>query len=398
MIIVRAGLIGVLILAACGDDDDGGTASADGDGGEAVSLAADDVVAGLAEAGLPVELTVVYTEASDPNDLLGRPGGYTSKASFVDTRIDEEEVSASEEGSVELGGGVEVFEEADQAKDRSEYIQSITEEVDLLGPEYNYVEGPVLLRLSKQLTPTQAKEYEVALADIVAGKGSTAGATTTVQETPTTEVQPAATLASPYLQGTLDAQLPPGEPNEVTVIAVGPPQSATRVVVRNNTPDSVEVHLSGTARDASGALIASGEDQGVQPAIVEPGHVAIGYVYLGIEDLPEGTAVDVTASGEEVGDEPGTLPAAIIEHNIAAGEFDNQQIVGSARNDNETRIEGPISVLALCFDEVNAPVSAPSGFLDVEALDAGQVGSFSVEIFDEVECPRYLVGASGYSF
>jgi hypothetical protein len=270
--------------------------------------------------------------------------------------------------------------------------------VDLLGPQYNYVEGLVLLRLSQQLTPSQAKEYEAALGDVVAGTGSTVSATTTVQETTTTQVQPAATLASPYLQGTLDAQLPPGEPNEVSVIAVGAPQSATPVVVRNNTPDSVEVHVSGTARDAGGALIASGEDQGVQPAIVDPGHVAIGYVYLGIEDLPEGTTVDATANGEEVGDEPGTLPTAIIEHNLATGEFDDPQIVGTARNDNETRIEGPISVLAMCFDEASAPLSATGDFLDVETLDARQAGSFSVEIFDEAGCPRYLVGASGYTF
>jgi hypothetical protein len=392
MTIIRAAVIGVLMFAAaCGG---GGDENGDGD---AVSLDAEGVVLALAEAGLPVELTVVYTEESDPNNRLGRPGGYTSKAAFVDTRIDDDEVTDSSEGSIEAGGGVEVFAEAEDAEDRSEYIQSITEEVQLLA-EYNYVEGPILLRLSRQLTPTQAEEYEAALAAVVAGESpQLSGPTTTVRETTTTEVQPAATLASPYLQGTLDVQLPPGEPDEVSVIAVGPPQSSTPVVVRNNTPDAVEVHLAATARDASGALIGSGEDQGVQPAIVEPGHVGIGYVFLDVEDPPQGTTVEVTANGEEVADDPGFLPAAIIEHNAAPGEF-NPQIVGRARNDNEGPIEGPISVLAMCFDEAGAPLSAPGGFLDVDTLDPGQEGSFSVEVFDEAGCPRYLVGASGFSY
>lgn len=224
---------------------------------------------------------------------------------------------------------------------------------------------------------------------------------TTERETTTTaeaEVQPATTLASPYLQGTLDAELPAGQPGEVSVIAVGPPQASTPVVVRNNTSDAVEVLLSATARDAGGALIGSGEAQGVEPVIVEPGHLGIGFVYLGIDDPPEGTALEVTASGAEVDEVSGLLPAVIIEHNLAAGEFDIQQVVGRARNDNEQRMEGPINVLVVCFDEAGAPLSADIGFTDVDALEPGQVGSFSVDLLGDAGCPRYLVGASGYSF
>ena len=32
-------------------------------------------------------LTTVYDEASDPNELLGRPNGYTSKVAFADSRV-----------------------------------------------------------------------------------------------------------------------------------------------------------------------------------------------------------------------------------------------------------------------------------------------------------------------
>lgn len=237
-----------------------------------------------------------------------------------------------------------------------------------------------------------------------------AGATTSPtpqEETTTTEalttttvaaVQAAATLSSPYLQGTLDLQLPPGEPDEVTVIAVGPPQSATPVLVRNNTSDVIEVHLSATARDSTGALVGSGEDQGVKPVRVEPGQVAIGYVYLGIDDPPSGATVDVSARGEEVDDNFGALPAVVVEHNLAAGQFGQQQVVGIVRNDNDERMEGPISVLVMCFDEAGAPLTTAGGFTDIDALEPGQEGSFSVDLFGDTGCPRYLVGASGYTF
>lgn len=221
------------------------------------------------------------------------------------------------------------------------------------------------------------------------------------QRTTTTDepdVQAGATLASPYLQGTLDTQLPPGEPDEVSVIAVGPPQSATPVVVRNNTSDVVEVHLSATARDASGALVGSGEDQGVKPAFVEPGHLGIGYVYLGIDDPPPGTTLETTARGEDVDDDFGALPGSIAEHNLAPGQFGQEQVVGVVRNDNDEPIEGPISVLVMCFDEAGSPLSTASGFTDIETIDPGQQGSFSVDLFDEAGCPRYLIGASGFTF
>jgi len=50
-------------------------------------------------------------------------------------------------------------------------------------------------------------------------------------------------------------------------------------------------------------------------------------------------------------------------------------------------MEGPISVLVMCFDETGAPLHTPGGFLDADALDPGQEGSFSVDLFNAT-CPR----------
>jgi hypothetical protein len=202
---------------------------------------------------------------------------------------------------------------------------------------------------------------------------------------------------SSYLVGTLDATLPAGESDSVSVIAVGPIRSSTPVVARNNTSEPVTIHLTATARDPAGNLVGSGEDQGVEPPRVGPGEIAIGYVFLGIDKVPRGTTIEVTATGDEVDEEFGGLPATITEHNLVEGEFD-QKVVGIARNENEVRIEGPISVLVLCFDKSGNPLSTDSGFTDVDALDPGQDGSFSVDLYSGRACPQYLVGASGYSF
>jgi hypothetical protein len=81
-------------------------------GGPTTDLDAAGVIKAITEQGLPVTLTVTYTAETDPNKQLGRPNGYTSKASFTDSRISAADVAGRKEGDVGLGGSVEVFEKA----------------------------------------------------------------------------------------------------------------------------------------------------------------------------------------------------------------------------------------------------------------------------------------------
>jgi len=109
---------------------------------------------------------VIYDAQTDPNSQLGRPGQYTSKGAFTDSRIDVNKVIDKKKGSVELGGSVEVYPTADGARRRAEYIQNILKGAPMLGAEYDYLAGGVLLRLSGRLTPTQASAYVRPLAAI----------------------------------------------------------------------------------------------------------------------------------------------------------------------------------------------------------------------------------------
>ncbi len=129
--------------------------------GPAAPQTADQIVASLAAKVPTVKIGVTYTADDDPNHLLGRPNGYTSKTTFTDSRI--ERGPALDATSVKAGGSVEVFPDADAAQRRQLYIQSIQKATPIVGTEYSYLTGTALVRVSGDLTPTQAAEYEAAV-------------------------------------------------------------------------------------------------------------------------------------------------------------------------------------------------------------------------------------------
>ncbi|MGW3061915.1 hypothetical protein ACWC98_39290 [Streptomyces goshikiensis] len=101
------------------------------------------------------------TAESDPNHLLGRPGQYTSKITFSDSRIKAADTDGLEPGDVALGGAIEAFATPADAQARAAYIQTITKGMPAL-TEYDYVHGSIVVRLSRYLTPGQAGEYKAA--------------------------------------------------------------------------------------------------------------------------------------------------------------------------------------------------------------------------------------------
>ncbi len=119
---------------------------------------ADQILQGLKAKGLPIGAVTTYTAASDPNHLLGRPGQYTDKVSFKDTRIGQ-----GTGIGVSDGGSIEVFATTADAQKRFAYLQSLSTSGNALFAEYEYLDGVAILRISNQLTPDQAKQYQAAL-------------------------------------------------------------------------------------------------------------------------------------------------------------------------------------------------------------------------------------------
>jgi hypothetical protein len=123
------------------------------------NLSATDIVNGLKNAGLPIGQVQTYDASNDPNHLLGRPGQYTSKVNFADTRL-----PAASGLDVSGGGSVEAFSSLSDAQTRAAYLATVTGALGALGGEYDYRSGTVVLRLGFELTPDQAQQYASQLA------------------------------------------------------------------------------------------------------------------------------------------------------------------------------------------------------------------------------------------
>jgi hypothetical protein len=164
-------LAAVLVLAGCSRSNSSGSASP---GSVAPSASASTPAAAhnpasaaalarqLKDAGLPVRHLIVYMATTDPNHELGRQGGYTSKVAWQDRRaVAGGMVSGVQTGTgIDLGGGIEVFPTVAAAQKRMLLLSSVAGTA--FGDGYDYLAGKAVLRLSRYLTPTQARAYRVA--------------------------------------------------------------------------------------------------------------------------------------------------------------------------------------------------------------------------------------------
>lgn len=150
-----------MIVTGCGSEGSESQNSANEQEESVGDMDAEAVAASMKDAGAPLEVIKVYDEESDPNEMLGRPNGYTSKLVFADDRLE----NTGERPGVEDGGGVEVFDSSERAESRSEEIQDKLESAGL-GTEYHYTNEGVLVRVAGELTPDQATDYEEVVGEL----------------------------------------------------------------------------------------------------------------------------------------------------------------------------------------------------------------------------------------
>ena len=95
------------------------------------------------------------TVKNDPNDLIGRPGGYTSAAYIYD----ENSESFDSGLTIDNGAKIELFKTERDARTRYNYLKDTMRDNPILGGEYTYIEGPVLLRVAQDVPPKVARKY-----------------------------------------------------------------------------------------------------------------------------------------------------------------------------------------------------------------------------------------------
>ncbi|WP_203924735.1 hypothetical protein [Rugosimonospora africana] len=106
----------------------------------------------------------VQDENTDPNNLIGRPSEYTSRASFDVAGGDPN----GDRYTTDRGGVIEVFPDAATAKARAEYIQTQLNANPVLGTEYDYLTGSVLVRITGKVKPSVAGKFQAAVAGLAA--------------------------------------------------------------------------------------------------------------------------------------------------------------------------------------------------------------------------------------
>ncbi len=159
-----AGLAFAAVLVGCSNNDgdkadEPGAGTTSSGAPEAGAAAEDEVsaesVTALITAAIDVT-TVPITEDNDPNNLLGRPNGYVAATVIKDSRL----ADCGDDIGVDCGATVEEWPDAEAAKTRADYIAALQKDSPMLGSEYHYLDGPVLIRVSGELKPSEAKEYE----------------------------------------------------------------------------------------------------------------------------------------------------------------------------------------------------------------------------------------------
>ena len=95
-----------------------------------------------------------FDEKTDPNENLGRPNQYISKADFEDLRVEQI-------GDYLCGGTVETFEDEKDCDDRLEYLRSFQDpSMGAFGlNDYIFKYDKVIFRLSYDLTTDEAKAF-----------------------------------------------------------------------------------------------------------------------------------------------------------------------------------------------------------------------------------------------
>lgn len=141
-----------LLVAGCGGSGGSDFGAGESSGG---------IVRALKAHGLPIGQITVFDASTDPAHFLGRPGYYTGKAAFRDTRVKK----SLDPTDFAAGGGVELFADAGAAKRRVDFMRALATS-NATFDEYNYRRGRVYLRISAELTPAQAHQYEVVLNEL----------------------------------------------------------------------------------------------------------------------------------------------------------------------------------------------------------------------------------------
>ena len=99
------------------------------------------------------------TEDNDPNEKLGKAGGYTAQIYFSSPLLGTETLAGDKviEGGTDAGGSIEVYSNLDDVKKRNEYLEDFDGTVFDSGAQR--IVGTMLVRVSTHLTASKQQKF-----------------------------------------------------------------------------------------------------------------------------------------------------------------------------------------------------------------------------------------------
>src|SRR5215213_6555312 len=154
----------------------------------------------------------------------------------------------------------------------------------------------------------------------------------------------------------------------------------------------VSIWVTGEALNPSGQLIATGGDQLLNPNLVRPGGLSMGYIYFGGADLPPDTTFTIEVEGTPVDQEEFENQRDL---EVVEATFVDGRVVGTLRNGYDETLNGPFGVKVGCFDQSGAIIDLEQVYTPEKGADPGEQVTFQAPGFGTLDCPLFLVAGGG---
>lgn len=194
--------------------------------------------------------------------------------------------------------------------------------------------------------------------------------------------------------GNIGLSYPDGEPGEISVVAEFPENNGGYItaIFRNNTGESIaKVEFDVTA-SADGEQLETGRSQNIIPAVIEPGGLGVAYINIVLaHNLPEDVDYDYEVEWEVEGDE---RFSDLQDFNVTEAKLVDESIVGSAVNESDVEIDGPVDVEILCFEGSDIAAMFTGRTLESGLIAPGDTVTFQTRIVVH-PCTDYAVSVIG---
>lgn len=212
----------------------------------------------------------------------------------------------------------------------------------------------------------------------------------------TSAVETAAAWNTETVGGNGFEVLTPAPLGEVAVIARGEYDgSRLPFVVHNNSDAAIEnAAIEATVLDASGKLFAVGGDHGIGPGWIEPGNVALGYIYFDGIEIPSAYTIELSLSYDtsESRDPFNTFGIEVVEWDQV-----EDRIVGFLGNPYSTAITHVNEVKAVCLNADGSIDSYLRSIPESTSIPVGGAIPFQLTL-ESANCPHIIIVADGFDF